>query len=243
MGKSKSKIEPKSEHSARSLINQPTRMKAINNIPQTTPTPTPTPTSWLNISNSNFSDFEKQAAEHQQRQMNIIRDQEEISQKQERIKPLLVKYLYKNGYLNKKRYIISPYVMGNVFGNLPDDSNLPIKYDKNMLYLFGRILRHNINNSHTQLTLKWEPIELKIDIDELTQPENIQVIYTIPTESSIKKKVYELQTSFNTTNKLDFSRANGGKNNKKKQSKSMRSRTSTKSHKHHRKSFTLKNVK
>ena len=33
------------------------------------------------------------------------------------------------------------------------------------------------------------------------------------------------------------------KNNKKQQSKSIRTRASTKSHKHHRKSFTLKNVK
>ena len=49
--------------------------------------------------------------------------------------------------------------------------------------------------------------------------------------------------SFNTTNKLDFSKVNGGKNNKKQQRKSIRTHASTKSHKHHRKSFTLKNVK
>ena len=102
--------------------------------------------SWNNLSgNSNFFQFANQAAEHQQRQMNIIRDQEEISREQERIKPLLVKYLKDNGYLNKEKYNIFPYVMGNVFGNLPDDSNLRIKYDKNMLYLFGYKLRYNIN--------------------------------------------------------------------------------------------------
>jgi hypothetical protein len=209
--------------------------------------------SWNNLpGNSNFVQYANQAAEQQQQQE--IANQEEISRKQKRIKPLLVKYLKDNGYLNQKRYNISPYVMGNVFGNLPDNSNLPddsklrIKYDKNMLYLFGYKLRENYSrrnrrNKYTEITLVKVPIELKIHIDELTQPEDIQVIYTISDESSIKEKVQELQTSFNTTNKLDFSQVNGGKNNKKQQSKSMRSRTSTKSHKHHRKSFTLKNVK
>lgn len=138
--------------------------------------------------------------------------------------------------------------MGNAFGNLPKDSTLQIKYDENMLYLFGYIRRENYSrrnrhNKYTELNLGWEPIELKISIEELTHPEDIKALYTIPDESPIEKKVEELQMSSNTVNKLDFSKVNGGKNNKKQQRKSIRTCASTKSHKHHRKSFTLKNVK
>lgn len=189
-----------------------------------------------------FSKFVEQAAQQQQQQkMKGIVDQEN-AREQERIKPLLVKYLNDNGYLNKKRYDISPYVIGKAFGNLPNG------YDSNMLYLFGYIWRENYSrrnrhNKYTEITLVKVPIELKIDIDELTTPEDIQVIYYIPAKSPIEKKVDELKASFNTTNKLDFSKVNGGKNNKKQQSKSIHTRASTKSHKHHRKSFTLKNVK
>jgi hypothetical protein len=218
--KSKSKIEPKSERSERPLINQPTRMKAINNIPQTTQTPT----SWLEYKTIDFDSFKKQTAEQQQQQE--IANQEEISRKQKRIKPLLVKYL--QYYLKDPRYKIYPYVMGNVFGNLPDG------YYPNMLYLCGYKRYNN----------EMEYIEIPIDIDALDSDgdDGIQEIrYNVP--PNLINKVKKLQKSFNTTNKLDFSRANGGKNNKKQQSKSMRSRASTKSHKHHRKSFTLKNVK
>ena len=83
MVKSKSNIEPKSEHT---LLNTPKRMKGEANTQQSdklklqwtlpttqtqTQTTTPlfsqtTPTPWLNISNSNFSDFANQAAQHQQ---------------------------------------------------------------------------------------------------------------------------------------------------------------------------------
>jgi len=171
--------------------------------------------------------------------MKEIVDQEN-AREQERIKPLLVKYL--QSYLNNPRYKIFPYVMGNVFGNLPDG------YNSNMLYLVGDKLREKrpkpkYNNCTIPETY-WEKILLEISVEQLThqdQDQIMRVYYNF--NKNIKEKVEELQMSFNTVNKLDFSQAQGGKNNKKQQRKSIRTRASTKSHKHHRKSFTLKNVK
>jgi hypothetical protein len=247
MGKSKSKPKDKSVHSEHPLINPPTRTTTIKSEVNTQPLSQTTPKQWSDLNDINLESFLKQTDQQQQKMKKIVY-QEENARERERIKPLLVKYLNDNGYLNKEEYRISPYVMGNVFGNLPVDYTLQIKYDKNMLYLFGYIWREsysrrNRHNKYTELNLGWEPIELKIDIDELKHPEDIKALYTIPAKSPIEKKVDELKASFNTTNKLDFSKVNGGKNNKKQQRKSIRTRASTKSHKHHRKSFTLKNVK
>ena len=207
--------------------------------PKTTPTPTPTPTH--SNPGSNFSKFAEQAAQQQQKKMKVIVDQEN-ARKQKIIKPLLVKYLNDNGYLNKEEYRISPYVMGDVFGNLPDG------YNSNMLYLVGDKLREERlkYNNYTKPKIYWGKILLEISVEQLThqdqdQDQIMHVYYNF--KKDIKEKVKELQMSFNNVNKLDFSKVNGGKNNKKQQRKSIRTRASTKSHKHHRKSFTLKNVK
>ena len=103
--KSTSMIVPKSEHP---FINKPIRMKAINYIPQTPKNDT-TPISWSKLDEINLEYFLKQTDQQEQPMKEIV-DQEN-AQKQERIKPLLVKYLNDNGYLNKKKYDILPYVM------------------------------------------------------------------------------------------------------------------------------------
>jgi DNA-directed RNA polymerase specialized sigma54-like protein len=115
MGKSKSKPENKSEHSTPHL-NLPERMTLPANIPQIPKTiklawlsPKTTPlletTSTHSNSGSNFSKFAEQAAQQQKQRMKEIVDQEEISREQDIIKPLLVQYLNRNGYLNKKNMI------------------------------------------------------------------------------------------------------------------------------------------
>jgi hypothetical protein len=246
MVKSKSKPEHKSERSTQHL-NLRERMTLPANIqqnpklelqwlsPKTIPlletTTTPSiPLLETTTTHSNhgsiLSKFADEANLQRQRRINENILKRKTRREQDRIKPLLVKYL--QYYLKDKRYKIYPYVMGNVFGNLPDG------YYPNMLYLCGYKTYNN----------EMEYIEIPIDIDALDSDgdDGIQEIrYNVPPK--LINKVNKLITSSNTTNKLDFSRANGGKNNKKKQSKSMRSRASTKSHKHHRKSFTLKNVK
>jgi hypothetical protein len=72
--------------------------------------------------------------------------------------------------------------------------------------------------------------------------DNIQVI-NYNTTPKLIIKVRELEKTFNSVNKLDFSQVRGGKNNKKPQSKSRRLRVSTKSYKHHIKTNSRKNVK
>ena len=252
MPKSKSTPKHKSEHSEHPLINPPTRttMKSEVNTQhvfkpkfqwqsQTTPissTPlletTSTPsiplletTSTHSNPDSNFSKFAEQAAQQQKQRMKVNILKRKTRREQERIKPLLVKYL--QSYLNNPRYKIFPYVMGSVFGNLPDG------YNSNMLYLCGY---KSYNNN------EMECIEIPINIDALDYDDGIQEIsYNVSPKLIIE--VNKLKKNFNTTNKLDFSKVNGGKNNKKQQRKSIRTHASTKSHKHHRKSFTLKNVK
>ena len=220
---------------------QQTAKPKLQWLPQTTPTPIQIP--WSELNTIKLGSFLKQT-DRQEQQMKEIVYQEENARKQKIIKPLLVKYLNDNGYLNKERYIILPYVMGmgDVFGNLPDG------YNSNMLYLVGDKLREKrpkpkYNNCTIPETY-WEKILLEISVEQLThqdQDQIMRVYYNF--NKNIKEKVEELQMSFNTVNKLDFSKVNGGKNNKKQQRKSIRTRASTKSHKHYKKSFTLKNVK
>jgi hypothetical protein len=184
-------------------------------------------TSTHSNSGSNFSKFAEQAAQQQKQRMKVNILKRKTRREQERIKPLLVKYL--QSYLNNPRYKIFPYVMGSVFGNLPDG------YNSNMLYLCGY---KSYNNNEMQC------IEIPINIDALDYEDGIQEIsYNVSPKLIIE--VNKLKKNFNTTNKLDFPQpqAQGGKNNKKQQRKSRCSCASTKSHKHHRKSFTLKNVK
>ena len=239
MGKSKSKPKNKSDHSERPLINPPTRTTTIKSEVNTQPLSQTTPIPWSELNEIKLGSFLKQTDQQQQKMKKIV-DQEENAREQERIKPLLVKYLNDNGYLNKEEYRISPYVMGDVFGNLPKG------YNSNMLYLVGDKLReeHLTYNNYTEPKIYWEKILLEISVEQLThqdQDQIMRVYYNF--NKNIKEKVEELQMSFNTVNKLDFPKVNGGKNNKKQQRKSIRTRASTKSHKHHRKSFTLKNVK
>jgi hypothetical protein len=198
---------------------------------KTSETPQPNIQSWNNLSgNTNFLQFVNQTAEYQQ-QRQVIADREKITRKQEQIKPLLVEYLRRYSFLDTKKYNILPYVMGNVFGNLPDG------YRSDMLYLCG--YRYFIQNSNREM----DYIEIPIDVDTLNgDSDNIQVI-NYNTTPRLIIKVRELQGAFNTVNKLDFSQRRGGKNNKKRPSNSVRSRASTKSHKHHRKTFSRKNVK
>jgi hypothetical protein len=198
---------------------------------KTSETPQPNIQSWNNLSgNTNFLQFVNQTAEYQQ-QRQVIADREKITRKQEQIKPLLVEYLRRYSFLDTKKYNILPYVMGNVFGNLPDG------YRSDMLYLCG--YRYFIQNSNREM----DYIEIPIDVDTLNgDSDNIQVI-NYNTTPRLIIKVRELQGAFNTVNKLDFSQRRGGKNNKKRPSNSVRSRASTKSHKHHIKTFSRKNVK
>jgi hypothetical protein len=188
--------------------------------------------SWNNLSgNSNFLQFVNQTAEHQQQQQQVIANQEKIIREQERIKPLLVEYLRRYSFLDTKKYNIFPYVMGNVFGNLPDG------YRSDMLHLCG--YRYFIQNTKREM----DYIEIPIDVDMLNgHSDNIQVI-NYNTTPKLIIKVRELEKTFNSVNKLDFSHVSGGKNNKKQQSKSRRLRVSTKSYKNHRKTIARKNVK
>ena len=121
--------------------------------------------------------------------------------------------------------------MGNVFGNLPDG------YRSDMLHLCG--YRYFIQNSKREM----DYIEIPIDVDVLNgHSDNIQVI-NYNTTPKLIIKVRELEKTFNSINKLDFSQVRGGKNNKKQQSKSRRLRVSTKYYKHHIKTISRKNVK
>jgi hypothetical protein len=201
--------------------------KLRNQIP-----PPPNVQSWNNLSgNSNFLQFANQTAEHQQQQQQVIANQEKIIREQERIKPLLVEYLRRYSFLDTKKYNIFPYVMGNVFGNLPDG------YRSDMLHLCG--YRYFIQNTKREM----DYIEIPIDVDMLNgHSDNIQVI-NYNTTPKLIIKVRELEKTFNSVNKLDFSHVSGGKNNKKQQSKSRRLRVSTKSYKNHRKTIARKNVK
>ena len=236
---SKSKIAPKSYHSEHPFINPPTRMTLPANIPQNPKTiklachsqTSLTPIPWSEGKETGFRSFVEHVGEQQQQQRQVIADREKITQERERIKPLLVEYLRRYSFLDTKKYNILPYVMGNVFGNLPDG------YRSDMLHLCG--YRYFIQNSNREM----DYIEIPIDVDVLNgHSDNIQVI-NYNTTPRLIIKVRELQGAFNTVNKLDFSRNHGGKHNKKQQSKSMRSHASTKCYKHYRKSFTLKNVK
>ena len=194
--------------------------------------PPPNVQSWNNLSgNSNFLQFANQTAEHQQQQRQVIADREKITREQEQIKPLLVEYLRRYSFLDTKKYNIFPYVMGNVFGNLPDG------YRSDMLHLCG--YRYFIQNSKREM----DYIEIPIDVDVLNgHSDNIQVI-NYNTTPKLIIKVRELEKTFNSINKLDFSQVRGGKNNKKQQSKSRRLRVSTKYYKHHIKTISRKNVK
>ena len=194
--------------------------------------PPPNVQSWNNLSgNSNFLQFVNQTAEHQQQQQQVIANREKIIREQERIKPLLVEYLRRYSFLDTKKYNIFPYVMGNVFGNLPDG------YRSDMLHLCG--YRYFIQNSKREM----DYIEIPIDVDVLNgHSDNIQVI-NYNTTPKLIIKVRELEKTFNSINKLDFSQVRGGKNNKKQQSKSRRLRVSTKYYKHHIKTISRKNVK
>lgn len=207
-------------------------MFGIPNKLKTSETPPPNVQSWNNLSgNSNFLQFANQTAEQQHQQQQVIANREKIIREQERIKPLLVEYLRRYSFLDTKKYNILPYVMGNVFGNLPDG------YRSDMLHLCG--YRYFIQNSNREM----DYIEIPIDVDVLNgHSDNIQVI-NYNTTPKLIIKVRELQGAFNTVNKLDFSQRRGGKNNKKQQSKSRRLQASTKSYKHHRKTISHKNVK
>ena len=263
MGKNKNKNKNKSESSSQSSLIKPITRITEQVITQTNnkkpvlhwllpKTPRPKPTPWSIIPDSNFSQFVNETGKQQQQQQQEIARREKITQEQERIKPLLVKYLRSSGFLDTKKYNIFPYVMGNVFGNLPDGYNGYNGYKSDMLYLCGYhyftpflitalpsgvgVLNEKMCNN------EMEYIEIPIDIDVLNgHSDGIQIINI--TTPRLINKVREFQEAFNTVNKLDFSQRRGGKNNKKQQNKSRRLHASPKSYKHHRKAYSRKNVK